>query len=338
MSLTDGEKAAAASTWREKDLKGRFNWETTSDEIANVFADRIKDKVVVITGIGPGGIGADAARAIFKKSPKLLVLASRTHSNIQAVIQELEPLGQTDSIRALQLDLASQKMVRKAAAELLDMTPVVDALINNAAVMATPTFQTTEDGHELQFGVNHLGHFTFTNLIMPALLKSNGGASVVNVSSAGSRAGGVRFEDPNFGMGKEYEKFLAYGQSKSANLLFSVALARKYGKVGLRSFGVDPGGCGGTRLAREISLQEMIDRGWLMPNGSPNPDWVPPKSVQQGSASYLLGAFDPSLADSNGAVLAACNVDSSFPPHAVDPTFAERLWTLSENLVGEKFD
>lgn len=169
-------------------------------------------------------------------------MASRTESAILEVIEEIKPSASLGAdIRPLVLDLGSQKSVRAAAAKVLELTPVVDVLINNAAVMMMPQFQTTPEGIEKHFGVNHIGHFLFTNLLVSALLRSPSGARVVNVSSAGNAGSPVRFDDPNFGGGKNYEPFLAYAQSKSANLLFTLSLAKKLGSKGLGSFGIDPG-------------------------------------------------------------------------------------------------
>lgn len=155
--------------------------------------------VVVVTGISPNGLGADAARVIFAHNPKLLILASRTQKNIDDVIASLAPQG-ADNLKPLILDLASQASVRKAAVELLEMTPVVDVLINNAGVMMLPNYRTSPDGIELQFAINHVGHFLFTNLIMDALLKAKDGSRVVNVTSRGHRRAPVSLDDYNFGV------------------------------------------------------------------------------------------------------------------------------------------
>jgi NAD(P)-dependent dehydrogenase (short-subunit alcohol dehydrogenase family) len=156
---------------------------------------------VVITGISPNGIGADAARVIFAHDPKLLVLASRTQKNIDSVMESLAPQG-ADNLKSLILDLASQAAVHKAATELLEMTTVVDVLINNAAVFMLPEYHMSTEGIELQFAVNHIGHFLFTNLIINALLKAKDGATVVNVTSRGHVRDGVSVEDYNFGVSR----------------------------------------------------------------------------------------------------------------------------------------
>ncbi len=188
------------------------------------------------------GLGAEAARVIAQHNPKLLILASRTESAIAEVAEAIKPSATPGiNIQPLQLDLGSQESVRAAAAKVLKLAPHVDILINNAGVMMVPTFQTTPEGIEKHLGINHIGHFLFTNLLMPALLASPTGAVVVNVSSAANGVSAVRFDDPNFGEGKNFESFTAYAQSKTANLLFTLSLAQKLGSKGLRSIGVDPG-------------------------------------------------------------------------------------------------
>lgn len=310
---------------------------TTSDQAAADLASGITDKTVIITGVSPTGIGADAARAIFQQNPKLLILASRNLGNINAVINEIRGSKSVENVKPLLLDLSDLMSVRKAADELLRMTAVVDSLINNAGVMMVPNFKTTSEGIEWHFAINHVGHFLFTNLIMPALLKSQDGACVVNVSSAAHRGSVVHFEDINFNEGKNYEKFLAYAQSKSANLLFSVGLTQKLGGKNLRSFGVDPGGIPTTGISRDISMEERIERGWWDRNGNPNTELIPYKSVEQGSANYIVAAFDRTIDDQSGACIADSAIDPTTAPHALDPESAKKLWALSEKLVGQEF-
>jgi NAD(P)-dependent dehydrogenase (short-subunit alcohol dehydrogenase family) len=202
----------------------------------------LTQKTVVITGVTPRSLGAEAARVIAKHDPKLLILASRTESTIDETIESIKSSTTPGiDLRPLVVDLGSQKSVRAAAVQILEWTPVVDVLINNAGIMMMPTYKTTPEGIELQFGVNHIGHFLFTNLLVPALLKSTSGGRVVNISSAGHRGSDVRLDDVNFNDGKDYEPFIAYAASKTANIQFSVALANKLGSKGLLSYSIDPG-------------------------------------------------------------------------------------------------
>ncbi|KAI9730263.1 MAG: hypothetical protein M1834_006027 [Cirrosporium novae-zelandiae] len=327
---------ATASLATHVNTSDRFNFNTTDDEAAAELAGEIKSKTVIITGISPGGLGAEAARAILKQHPKLLILASRRETSIKEVIDKIQK-SPDDNVKALELDLSSLTSVRKAAEKVLQMTPVVDVLINNAAVMMTPEYRTTGEGIEWHFGLNHIGHFLFTNLIMPAMLKAPNGACVVNISSAGHRATGVNFDDVNFNGGKSYDKFLGYAQSKTANILFSVGLAQKLGHKNIRSFGIDPGAVAGTNLNRDIPMEELKARGWWGEDGKPNTKIIPFRSVEQGAANYIVAAFDPSIADQSGKCIAACAIDDTAAPHALDKDNAEKLWSLSEKIVGQEF-
>lgn len=176
-------------------------------------------------------------------APRLLILASRTQANLDAVADGIRATNTVD-VRSVVVDLCSLASVRSAAAAILGMTPAIDVLFNNAGILMRPTYETSVDGYELAFATNHLGHFLLTNLLMPALLNhpDGSGARVVNISSA------VHSHTPflgtagwNFNLGKDYSAIQSYGQSKTANLLFSLSLARKLGNKGIVSLGVDPG-------------------------------------------------------------------------------------------------
>ncbi|KAF2734257.1 NAD(P)-binding protein, partial [Polyplosphaeria fusca] len=286
------------------------------------------------------GIGAEAARVILKHKPGLLILASRNKSSIEDTIAAIGGLEGAVDVRAVELDLADLDSVRAAAAEVLEHAATVDVLINNAAVMGTflPKFETSKQGYEMQFAVNHLGHFLFTNLLMPALLRSAAGPRVVNISSAGHRAGPVHLGDVNFDNGKAYEPFVAYGQSKTANMLFTVSLAQKLSNKGLRSYSVDPGSVGTTGLARHMPLEYRVEKGWWNADGSLN-DSIPWHSVGIGASSYIVAAFDQHIDGKywNGKCLVKANVDLTVEPYATDPDTAEKLWLLSEKLVEQDF-
>lgn len=236
----------------------------TSEEVATKFQDQIRGKVVLITGCSPNGLGAETARAIATQNPALLILAGRNRPSTEQSeknIKEQIPNAQT---RFLMLDLASLASVRKAAAEVNSYGETIDVLINNAAIMAGP-YEMTEDGFESQFATNHLGHFLFTNLLMEKMARR--GARVINVTSNGYGFGGIRFEDPNFEVRhlhvlhvpfigtrknaeysltiskkEDYNKWAAYAQSKTANILFSAALAERLGGKGIFSFSAEVGG------------------------------------------------------------------------------------------------
>lgn len=180
--------------------------------------------------------------------------------------------------------------------------------------MAMPTFTRTVDGIENQFATNHVGPSLFTVLIKPALAQ---GVRIVNVSSLAVRYSGVRFDDLDFGEGKNYVKWEAYGQSKSANALFTVSLASKWKDIEATAFSLHPGIIV-TNLANSISMEEKIATGMYKADGSPG-DKYAWKSIPQGAATTMVAAFDPTIAPQSGSYLSDCIVDNSAAaPHALD--------------------
>lgn len=247
---------------------------------------------VVITGVTSGSLGADAARVIAAHSPRLLILASRSLDAINKTIDAINPITSSDTrIEPVVVDLGNQLSVRAAADQILSMTPVVDVLINSAALMMIPKYTKAVDGIEMHLSVNHLGHFLLTNLLMPALLASKGRGRVVTVSAAAHRLAPFRFDDYNFGLGETYEPLMGYAQSKCANLLFTRSLATRFEEKGLLSYGVDPGGSM-TNLFYRIPTKDLVKQGWALENGEPSPALKAHlKTVQQATASYIVAAF-----------------------------------------------
>ncbi|KAK6385802.1 hypothetical protein LTS17_001374 [Exophiala oligosperma] len=299
------------------------------------------DEVFIITGTSPGGLGAETARAICREHPALVILAGRDVSKIRRTQSLITDETPEVNVRILEIDLGSQRSVRKAAREINETREKIDVLINNAGVMASNPFSTSPEGIETQFATNHIGHFLFTNLIMPKLLfpGPGGGGRVINVSSSGHKRGAVRFDDHNFQNGIVYDKWKAYGQSKTANMLFSVSLAEKLGPKGLRSYSLYPGRIL-TNIIQNITVDEMKRFGWLDENGNMIQDpilkW---KTLATGPSTQIVAAFDPSIEDYNGSYLDDCQIaDDHAEPYALDKDCAERLWALSEKLVGQTFN
>ena len=175
-----------------------WNAATNAEEVAAALSSSIAGKTVLVTGVSPGGLGAHFLNVIAAQGPKLLILAGRSLAKCAETAKELEGAHPGITTRTLELDLSSQAQVRKAAAEVLSWPEPIDVLVNNAAVMATP-YEKTVDGLELQFGTNHIGHFLFTNLIMP--LASSNGPRVINISSGGHRFSDIRWDDIGFQVG-----------------------------------------------------------------------------------------------------------------------------------------
>ncbi|MCU1447270.1 SDR family NAD(P)-dependent oxidoreductase [Cryobacterium sp.] len=236
------------------------------------------------------------------------------------------------------LDLADLVSVRAFAEHFLATGRGLDILINNAAIMAAPQ-ALVGDGWESQFATNHLGHYVLTNLLWRALTAGSG-ARVVALSSTGHKLSGIRFDDPNFTSG--YDKWLAYGQAKTANSLFAVQLDARGADHGVRAFAVHPGGIM-TELQRHLPREEMIAAGWMTEEGEVNEQF---KSPAEGAATSVWAATSPQLDGMGGVYCEDCDIaEPTVPgsaaarlrgvnPHPIDPDAAARLWTLSAGLTG----
>ncbi|KZF19590.1 short-chain dehydrogenase [Xylona heveae TC161] len=316
-----------------------FKETTTVDEVADAFAEHIKGKTVLITGINKTGLGGEAARAIARKQPSLIILAGRTTSKLREVEEEIRALAPSVKTRLLELDLNSQKHVRQAAAEVNKYPEPIEVLINNAGVMFPP-YQLSDDGIESTFAIDHIGHFLFTNLIMPRIVAAGPGARIINISSRGHQFSDVFFDDWNFNDGKSYDKMKAYGQAKTANILFSRSLAQKLKRKGILSFSVHPGKILHTELGRFMSKEMLVAWGIIDKDGNllETPGMMN-KTLAQGAATHLVAGFDPSIVDRSGEYLQDCHIETDdISPYAKSEEGAERLWKLSEKLVGQKFE
>ena len=198
--------------------------------------------------------------------------------------------------------------------------------------MATPLGRTA-DGFEMQLGTNHLGHFLLTCLLAPALVAA-APARVVNLSSGGHVISDIDWDDPNFER-RAYDKWIAYGQSKTANVLFTVELERRLGTRGVHAFAVHPGMIM-TDLGRHLTSEDIAALQTMAKSG-PGGGLPPFKSIPEGAATTVWAATAPELAERGGTYLADCAISSEHAPCALDPAAAKRLWTLSEQLVGETF-
>lgn len=228
-----------------------FGFDTTAEEVAEYFKDRINGKVILTTGVSPNSLGAYYVQTVATHNPKLLILAGRDTAKLQETEDVIKKANPNVPVRLLNLDLSDMSQVREAAKEVNGYSENIDILMNNAAVMGCP-YMTTKDGLEMQFGTGHIGHFLFTNLILQKILASGDHPRVINVSSAGHRISPIRFDDWDFSKGKTYNRWKGYGQTKTANIAFSVELARRYGDKGLESFSLHPGSIW-TNLGRHLN-------------------------------------------------------------------------------------
>lgn len=302
---------------------------TTTDEV--LAGIDLSGKLAVVTG-SSAGLGRETARAL-AAAGAAVVMAARDRAKNAKAIAEIRANHPSARLAHLTLDLADLGSVRSAAAEVLATHPRVDILINNAGIMACPLARTAE-GCELQFGTNHIGHFLFTNLLMPALQRA-APARVVSLSSAAHRRSAMDFDDPQFER-RPYDPWLAYGQSKTANALFAAGLAQRLDPSEVSANAVHPGVIIG-ELFRHVDETEVAR---VRSYGD--------KTVPQGAATQVWAAVAPELAGISGRYLEDCGFSTplqdptmpspGYQPYALDPEAADRLWALSERIVGETFD
>jgi NAD(P)-dependent dehydrogenase (short-subunit alcohol dehydrogenase family) len=225
------------------------------------------------------------------------------------------------------MDLADLASVARAAGELLVREAAIDMVIANAGIMACPETR-IGPGWEAQFATNHLGHFAFINRLWPLLTAR--GSRVVSVSSGAHGITGIRWDDMH--SASEYEPWQAYGQSKTANVLFAVELNRRGAAHGVRAFSLHPGAIL-TPLQRHLSLEEMVSAGWVDEHGNGiDPSF---KTVEQGAATAVWAATSARLADRGGEYLIDCDIApaSDVKEWALDPSEAARLWQYSAEVT-----
>lgn len=313
-----------------------FGAHSTTDEV--LAGIDLTGKVAAVTG-GSGGLGLETSRALAAHGAHV-VLAARDSAKLEAAVSMIRDEHSDASLSTIVLDLANIESCRSAAGQLLDSHDRLDLLINNAGVMCTP-FGRTADGFETQLGVNHLGHMAWTMPLIELLTESSqddAPSRVINLSSAGHRFGGFDLDDLNFET-REYGPWEGYGQSKTANVLFSVELERRFGAAGVRSVAVHPGGIH-TDLGRYMTAEIRSEMGERIKQS--NPGGVEWKSIPQGAATTVWAATTPDLASTGGVYCEDCSVaeiiDEPDSPvgvrsYAVDPQKASALWELSEQML-----
>ena len=255
-------------TTPQKPIGSGFGYRSTAREVLEGID--LSGKLAIVTG-GYSGLGLETTKAHAEAGAHVVVPARRPDVAREA-------LAGVVGVEVDELDLSDQDSVRAFAERFLESDRSVDILINNAAVMACPETR-VGPGWELQFATNHLGHFTLTNLLWPALMR-DGGARVVALTSTGHKITGIRFDDINFET-TPYDKWVAYGQAKSADALFAVELDRRGQAEGIRAFAVHPGGIF-TPLQRHLAREEMIARaGWTRTATPTNASRLPSRGRRQ---------------------------------------------------------
>jgi len=321
-----------------------FGATSTTDEVLSGVD--LRGKRIFVTGVS-AGLGVETARALAAHGAQV-VGAARDLAKAESATAQVrkDAAAGGGSFELVELDLANLKSVRAGGDSLLAKGEPFDVVIANAGVMATP-FGHTADGFETQFGTNHLGHFVLVNRIAPLI---RAGGRLINLSSSGHRYSNVDLEDPNFER-TTYEPFVAYGRSKTANILFAVAFDKRHRDRGVRAAAVHPGGIQ-TELGRYAEpgrIEKVIEQinQQLAAEGKGPFQW---KTIPQGAATSVWAAVVASADDVGGQYCENCHVGKVVPEgatitvmsegvraYALDPNNAEALWKTSEELVGESF-
>ncbi|OBH23590.1 short-chain dehydrogenase [Mycobacterium sp. E342] len=285
----------------------------------------LSGKVCVITGAS-SGLGRESARALAAAGAHV-VLAARNPAALAEASRWIAAEVPGARASTVELDLTALAGVRAAAGAIRDIAPAIDVLMNNAGVMFTP-FARTSDGFEMQMGTNHFGHFELTRLLVPQLAaagRARGQARIVNLSSAGHVLGDVDFDDPHWER-RGYDKFAAYGASKTANILHTVAADRCLRDKGIRAYAVHPGTVA-TSLARHMSREDFARL------RKPTGERLDVTTPDRGAATQVWAAVSPELAGRGGLYLEDCGVSDNAAPYARDERRAERWWELSEEFT-----
>ena len=318
-------------TTTQAPIASPFGYSSTAREV--IAGIDLTGKTTLVTG-GYSGLGTETVRALAGAGARVIVGARRP----DAARHDLAGIdGQID---VLPLDLSDPSSIDGFAASVAAMTDRIDIQINNAAVMANPLSRDAR-GFESQFATNHLGHFQLTARLWP-LLAASGNARVVSVSSIGHQRIGLDLDDINFEH-RDYDKWTAYGQAKSANALFALELDRLGRGAGVRVFSLHPGGII-TPLQRHLSMEEQVKMGWFDQDGNLNPIF---KTTEQGAATSIWCAVSPLLDNAGGVYCEDCNigamVNETTPrgtgvlPHIRDAALATALWATSEKMTGVEF-
>jgi NAD(P)-dependent dehydrogenase (short-subunit alcohol dehydrogenase family) len=285
-----------------------------------------RGKVIILTG-SSSGIGFEAARVLASKNATIII-AVRNMEKGNAAANKIRAQHNNSDIQVMELDLASLESVRVFASRFKEKYEKLDILINNAGVMIPP-YSKTDDGFELQFGTNHLGHFALTGLLMEFLNKSNE-ARIVNVSSAAHKYGKIDFADLNWEK-RKYKPISAYGDSKIANLYFTYELKRKLekSKSNVKVTAAHPGWTA-TDLQRHSSIFEFLNKFFAM-------------QIWQGALPTLKAAFDNEAQSGDYYGPDGWQEWRGYPQKVEsnklshDKIIAEKLWDVSEKMTGVKY-
>jgi len=310
----------------QKPINSGFGYRSTASEVAQGID--LSGKIAIVTG-GYSGLGLETTKALSGAGAHVIIPARRPDA-------AKENVSGIDNVEIAELDLSDLESVKTFAADFIATDRPINIMINNAAIMACPETR-VGPGWEAQFATNHLGHFALVNRLWPALEK--GEARVVALSSTGHKLSPIRFDDLQFDDGS-YDKWVAYGQAKTANALFAVGLDALGKDKGVRAFAVHPGGIM-TPLQRHLPREEMIAAGWMDEDGTVNELF---KTPEEGASTTVWAATTPKLDGEGGVYCENCDVAeitddpamrfTGVASYAVDSKTADRLWDVSSELTG----
>lgn len=327
----------------QKPIGSPFKFESTAADV--IKGIDLTGKVAIVTG-GYSGIGTETSR-VLREAGATVIVPCRDLKKGAAALQGID-------VELEQMDLLDPASIDAFADRFLQSGRPLHILVNSAGIMACPLTRDSR-GYESQFATNHLGHFQLTNRLWPALVKANG-ARIVSVSSWGHRFSPLHLEDVNY-ENREYDRFGAYGQSKTANVLFAVEADKRGKKDNIRAFAIHPGAIIDTNLGRHMTNADFQGLG-IMDESGKLVDTSAFKSVAQGAATQVWFATSPQLDGLGGIYGEDCEVSHVIEPEsnndnhpkvpdlakmpkgvmtfAIDPDVAAKLWTLSEKLLAKR--
>ena len=321
-------------------MTGPFGATSTTDEVLEGI--QLSGKRILVTGVS-AGLGVETARALAAHGAHVVGAVRDLNKAKIATEQVRAQAANGGGLDLVELDLASLASARACADRLMSAGAPFDLIVANAGVMACPKSQTS-DGFETQFGTNHLGHFVLVNRLA-SLLKPGG--RLVNLASAGHRYSDVDLDDPNFEH-TPYSEFVAYGRSKTANILFAVEFDRRHKANGVRATAVHPGGIM-TELGRHLDpkvLEQMLER-INAANAAAGRPAFSFKTIPQGAATTVWSGIVAAADEVGGRYCEDCHVaeaaegndmiPAGIRAYALDPDRAKALWAKSEEMVGERF-
>jgi NAD(P)-dependent dehydrogenase (short-subunit alcohol dehydrogenase family) len=319
----------------QQPIGSSFTAQSTSHDV--IKGIDLTGKIAIVTG-GNTGIGLETTKTLASAGATVIVPAR----DMEKARQNLDGIT---NVEIEKMDLIEPASINQFAEKFIASERPLHILINNAGIMWVP-FRKDKRGIESQLATNHLAHFQLTAKLWPALRKANG-ARVINVSSQGHQFAPFNFEDPNF-IHREYETLQAYGQSKTASNLFALELDHRAKEYNVRAYSLHPGSIGGTELGREAPIELFQNMGFLDADGNMLPEIVASlKTIPQGAATTLWCATSPLLNDTGGvycedseiaSLTSDLGMSKGVKQYSLDQTNAKRLWTVSEELTGIKFD